>query len=150
MKTMHVVVATCAMLATASAARANLILINGTPSASFVDIGAQGFGNAPRMLTLQGQGSSDFESGAVIPVGGNAVVSGDAESGSNKSNTPTLAALGWTDGSQVGLGFNATEPSGNSPGAGVTLRTLEMTIFNGNTALSNPFSLASPITFSPA
>ena len=58
--------------------------------------------------------------------------------------------MGWTSGSQVGLGFNATEPSGNSPGAGVTLQSLVMTIFNGNTALANPFSLASPITFSPA
>ena len=54
------------------AANANLILVGGnppvpvaTPAASFTDIGAQGFGAAPRLLTLQ---TNTFESGSVTPV----------------------------------------------------------------------------------
>jgi hypothetical protein len=56
---------------------------------SFTNLGAQGFGAAPRMLTLQ---TNDVETGNVTPVD---VVHGDAVSGANKSTTPTLATLGW-------------------------------------------------------
>lgn len=148
---MHVVVATFAVLATASVARASLILLDNVavaevPMLAFIDLTSQGFGNAPRLLTLQGQGGSDFESGAVSPVN---VVSGDAESGANKSTTPTLATLGFSSGSQVGIGFNATEPGGNSPGAGITLQSLTMNIFDG-TSVVGSFSTAGPITFSGA
>ena len=151
MKAMHVVVATFAVLTTASVARANLILLDNTmqaevPMLALIDLGAQGFGNAPRLLTLQGQGSSDFENGAVSPVN---VVSGDAKSGANKSTTPTLATLGFTSGSEVGIGFNAAEPGGNSPGAGITLQDLTLRIFDG-TSVVGTFSMAGPITFTAA
>src|SRR5262245_49420245 len=79
-------------------AQADIILVqsNGTPAASvaesFVDLGAQGFGNAPRLLTLQTNG---IESGGVTPV---SVTNGDAVPGANKSTTPTLATLGWSSG----------------------------------------------------
>jgi hypothetical protein len=128
------------------AANANLILVGGnppvpvaTPAASFTDIGAQGFGNAPRLLTMQTNG---VETGSVIPVN---MPQGDAvpNAGGNKSNTPTLSALGWNFGSQVGIGFNSDQ----SGGTGITLDTLVLTIFNGTTAVGT-FSLASPITFS--
>ena len=65
-----------------------------TAAASFVDLGAQGFGAAPRLLTLQ---TNDFESGSVTPVD---VVHGDAVTGANKSTTPTLSTLGWTSGAK--------------------------------------------------
>src|SRR5438876_742394 len=78
-------------------ANATLVLTGPTPAASFVDLGAQGFGNAPRMLTLQ---TNDFESGSVTPVD---VVHGDAVAGANKSTTPTLGTLGWTSGGNVGI-----------------------------------------------
>jgi hypothetical protein len=51
--------------AMSSAARADIILVGGTPNASFTDLGAQGFGNAPRMLTLQ---DNTFEFGSVTPM----------------------------------------------------------------------------------
>ena len=90
------ILATCvALAAMSSTARADLVLVGGTPAASFVDIGAQGFGNAPRMLTLQ---TNTFESGSVTPVD---VTHGDAVPGANKSTTPTLSTLGWTSGSSV-------------------------------------------------
>src|SRR5262249_17516478 len=129
-------------------AQASLILIkvDGQPAAtvaeSFVDIGAQGFGNAPRMLTLQ---TNDVETGNVTPVD---VVHGDAVPGANKSTTPTLADLGWDAGSQVGIGFNSDQ-SGKT---GITMQSLVLTIFNGTTAVGS-FSLAAsltPLTFTAA
>jgi hypothetical protein len=127
-----------AITAIPSGARADLVLINGTPSASFFDLGAQGFGAAPRMLTLQTTG---VETGNVTPVD---VVHGDAISGANKSTTPTLGALGWTSGAQVGIGFNADQAN-----TGITMQSLTLTIFNGTTSVGS-FSLASPITFTQA
>src|SRR5438309_5811486 len=84
---------------TALPAHADLVLTPGpTPAASFVNLGAQGFGNAPRMLTLQ---TNTFESGSVTPIN---VVHDDAVSGTDKSSTPTLSTLGWTSGANVGIG----------------------------------------------
>jgi hypothetical protein len=124
------------MAAMSSVASANLVLIGGTPEASFTDLGSQGFGAAPRLLTLQ---TSPFESGGVTPID---VVNGDAISGSNKSTTPTLGTLGWTAGNKVGIGFNSNQTGGT----GITLDTLVLTIYNGTSAVGS-FSLASPITF---
>jgi hypothetical protein len=124
-------------------AHASIVLTGGTPAASFVDLGAQGFGNAPRLLTLQ---THPFESGGVTPVD---VVNGDAVPGSNKSSTPTLSATGWTSGAQVGIGFNADQTGGAS--AGLTLEALVLTIYD-NTAAHNvvgTFSLnPAPVQFS--
>src|SRR5262245_37635536 len=90
----------------AGAANADLILVGGNPpvgvstvAASFTNIGAQGFGNAPRMLTMQ---TNTVETGSVTPVD---VVHNDAVPGADKSTTPTLGTLGWNLGGQVGIGF---------------------------------------------
>src|SRR5262245_35824515 len=149
MKVVRVVVATCAVLAVmASRAQASLILIqpNGQPSAtvagSFTDIGAQGFGSAPRLLTLQ---TNTVETGNVTPVD---VVHGDAVPGANKSTTPTLATLTWNSGAAVGIGFNSDQ-SGQT---GITMQSLTLTIFNGTTAVGS-FSLLpslAPLTFTAA
>src|SRR5258706_4309132 len=134
-----------------SAANADLILVQvvggvvtpaPTVAASFVSLGAQGFGAAPRMLTLQTNG---VETGNVTPVD---VVHGDAVDGANKSTTPTLATLGWTSGFNVGIGFNSDQ-SGQT---GITMQSLVLTIFNGTTPVGS-FSLASsltPLTFTAA
>ena len=105
-------------------ARADIVLLGANPAAVFVDLGAQGFGNAPRMLTLQ---TNTVETGNVTPVD---VVHGDAVSGANKSTTPTLSTLGWTSGDQVGIGFNSDQ-SGQT---GLTMQSLTLTIFNGTPA----------------
>src|SRR5262245_29160060 len=101
MKAMRIVVVACAVLAaTSSVAWANLVLVGptnqpvGTVAASFTDIGAQGFGTAPRLLTLQ---TNTVETGSVTPVD---VVNGDAVPGANKSTTPTLATLKWDSGNR--------------------------------------------------
>src|SRR5262245_11533688 len=131
--------------------QADLILVennNGviTPApnvaASFTDVGAEGFGNDHRLLTLQSNG---FESGSVIPVN---QPQGGAVPGADKANTPTLAALQWTSGATVGIGFNSDQ-TGNS---GITMQSLVLTIYNGSTAIGS-FSLAAsetPLDFSQA
>jgi hypothetical protein len=143
-------------------AHANLILVQNSPTgptpaatvaASFVDLTAQGFGNNPRLLTLQTDG---VETGSVTPVNQN---QGDAipNNGGNKSNTPTLSALGWTDGAHVGIGFNSNQ-TGQT---GITMQSLTLTIFENNAPTFTPlgtFNLATsgqgisnaPITFTAA
>jgi hypothetical protein len=136
------VLATCgAMAAMSSVARADLVLIGGTPAASFVDLGAQGFGTAPRLLTLQ---TNTVETGSVTPVD---IVHGDAVPGANKSTTPTISSAGWTSGGNVGIGFNSDQ----SGGTGITMQSLTLTIYNGTTAVGS-FNLGPPVplTFTAA
>jgi hypothetical protein len=97
---------------------------------------AQGFGTAPRDLTLQSQGNNTTESGGIgyngtIQFGsvisdasvflGNGVTntSGTADlpnplADDQKYGVPTTGSLGITSASQIGILFNATEPSGDS------------------------------------
>ena len=132
--------------ALAGAANANLVLVGNvggvivpvaTVAQSFVDLGAQGFGAAPRMLTLQNNG---VETGSGTPVD---VANGDASPGANKTTTPTLATLNWTSGATVGIGFN-TDTTGSTKAA-LTMQSLVLTIFNGTTAVDS-FSLAPSLT----
>ena len=140
MRAMRALVVTCAVLAALpSVAQADLELIGPTPADSFVDLGAQGFGNAPRMLTLQTTGT---ETGSVTPID---VVHDNAVAGSNKSTTPTLGTLGWATGADVGIGFNSDQTGGN----GITLQSLVLTIYDGTTAVGS-FSLAAPVVFTAA
>lgn len=120
-------------------AQADLVLVGGTPTSSFGDFTAQGFGNAPRQLTLQTNG---LESGGVTGTG---VLTGDAVSGSNKSGTTTISAAGWTSGSTVAIGFN-TNQEGQT---GITLDNLTLSIWDSSgTTLIQSFSTAGPINFS--
>lgn len=99
---------------------------------------AQGFGAAPRDLTLQATGQDSFESGAVNYLGGGAIGFGspvadalvfDGNGVTNQAGTssmpmpladdqkygvPTTGSLGITSASQIGVLFNATEPGGDS------------------------------------
>jgi len=128
-----------------SVAQADLVLFGATPAQSFIDLGAQGFGNAPRMLTLQGTGQQDSLTGAGTPVD---QASGDVPSGENKVSTPTLTSLGWTSGANVGIGFNSDQ----SGGTGVTMQGLVLTIYNGTNAVIS-FELSDslkPLNFTAA
>jgi hypothetical protein len=125
----------------ATMARANIILSGSTPAGSFVDLGGQGFGNSPRLLTEQ---TNCFESGSVAPNGtGGVMVTGDAISGSNKANAPTIGSLGWTSGSNVQIGFNSDQ-TGQT---GITLQSMTLTLYNGTSPVDS-FSLLSPVNFS--
>ena len=97
---------------------------------------AQGFGTAPRALTLQATGQATFESGAVdysasgigfgTPIAdslvhdGNGITNAAGTSSmpsplaaNQKYGVPTIGALGITSASQIGILFNGTEPKGN-------------------------------------
>jgi hypothetical protein len=136
---MGLLISTAAVAFSGSNARADLVLSGSTPATSFVDLGAQGFGNAPRLLTLQ---TNTFESGAVSGTG---ALSGDAVSGANKSGTSTLSTVGWTSGANVGIGFNSDQEGPT----GITLQTLTLSLWDSTgMSLLGSFSLAAPITFS--
>jgi hypothetical protein len=150
MKLKKLLLAASFSCALAGAANADLILVDvvgglvvpaPTVAASFTDIGAQGFGAAPRMLTLQDNG---VEFGSVTPVD---VTHDGAVPGANKSTTPTLATLNWTSGANVGIGFNSDQSN-----TGITMQSLVLRIFNG-TQVVGTFSLApslTPLTFTAA
>jgi hypothetical protein len=149
MKLTKLLLAASFLCSLAGAANANLVLVGGSPpvqvstvAASFTDLGAQGFGAAPRLLTLQ---TSIVETGSVTPVN---VVHDDAVSGANKSTTPTIGALGWTSGFAVGIGFNSDQIGQT----GITMQSLVLTIFNGTTPVGS-FSLLpslAPLIFTAA
>jgi len=146
--------ATTLVLAMAAPAHAHLILFDNpnqpnsgdAVSQSFVDFGAQGFGNSPAALTLQSNGS---QIGSVTPsITGTAVVHDQAIAGSNKAATPTLTDLGWLGGSVVAIGYNSNQ----SNQTGITLQQLALTVYSGTTALAS-FSLATnliPLQFTAA
>jgi hypothetical protein len=99
---------------------------------------AQGFGTAPRDLTLQATGQDIAESGGLAAGSGGVIIFGNVIADSlvfqgngvsNLSGTgslpsalednakygvPTIGSLGITSASQIGVLFNATEPGGDS------------------------------------
>lgn len=123
--------ATAAVLFAAPQAASASLIFDST-----IDVTGQGFGNNPRLLTLQERGSGDdVQSGCVgasggsISIGsgscisdgqvfmGNGVtnVGGDEvnpQSDNQKFGIPTLGELGFQDASDIGLLFNAVEPGG--------------------------------------
>lgn len=139
MKTMCVVIAMCAVLvATSSVAKADIVMLGATPTAAFLNLGGQGFGADPRMLTLQTTG---IETGNETPID---VEHGDAINGADKSTTPLLSALLWKTGADVGIGFN----SGQTGNSGITLQSLSLTIYDTSFNAVHTFTLASPVQFS--
>ncbi len=121
-----------AMLALPPAASASLIYD------SSILAPAQGFGTAPRDLTLQATGQETTESGGLAAGSGGTILFGSVIADgsvylgngvSNLSGTgslpsprvddakygvPTIGSLGITSANQIGVLFNATEPSGDS------------------------------------
>jgi hypothetical protein len=123
-------------------AKADLVLSGSTPSTSFVDLTQQGFGNAPRLLTLQTNG---IETGGVNADG---TLTGVAVSGTNKSGTATLSSVGWTSGANVSIAFNSDQ-SGQT---GITMQALTLYLWASSTSTTPlaTFNLAAPINFTAA
>jgi hypothetical protein len=140
-------------------------VLSATASASFIydntiHLSAQGFGNAPRDLTVQHTGNFDnnpthLESGCVgvgnagaIIVGPTGCPSGDAtilpngvipgggdepnpHNDNQKYGDPTLGSLGITTADNIGILFNATEPGGDS----INVIDITMGIYNSSGTL---------------
>jgi len=157
MRKLATVLATAGALAGISASANASLFLNGE-----ILIEAQGFGNAHRLLTIQGSGNDTFESGA-IGISGGVISSGSGindalvfngngvtNAGGNevspltddlKFGIPTLGELNWTSGTDVNLLFNATEPGGN----GLTVTDVTLKFYNGDNviaAIDGSFSLA--------
>jgi len=129
---------------------------------SFFDIGGTGFGNDPRLLTMQ---DHPFEAGLVTPGAGGVgmafptVLTGNpsspgitsatngAATTADKAAAPTLFGLGWSTGANVAIGF-VTDQTGTS---GITLDNLVLGVYDKG-ALLGTFTLgaAAPIQYSLA
>jgi hypothetical protein len=134
----------------------------------FRDLGATGFGNAPRLLTLQ---NSPLESGGTIATagGGTSFFFGDAgttvpqtactsngtcgaagggtRTGTNESLVYSVGALGWTSGAQVGIGLDTNQTGNSGP---LSFTGLTLTLYNSAGAVLGSFSGNSPVDISQA
>jgi hypothetical protein len=133
----------------------------------FRDLGATGFGNAPRLLTLQ---SDNLESGGTIATAGGGTsffyggiptvpqtsctsngscgaTGGGTRTGANESLVYNVGALGWTSGAQVGIGLDTNEVGSTQ---GLTFQTLTLTLYNAAGTALGSFSGNAPVDISPA
>jgi hypothetical protein len=131
--------------------RADLVLVGGTPQNSFVDIGAQGFGAAPRLLTLQDNG---VEAGQIVVQPGGTLASAtfagqndvaNPQPPSQKNDAPLLSFVGWQTGADVKIGFNSDQTGFGA----INLNQLVLNVYNGSTVVGS-FSLADDVHFSTA
>lgn len=135
-----------AIVGAVAPARADLVYLGET------NLGAQGFGSASRLLTIQNTGTesgaigvlngaivaltpgiangSVFSGNGITNAGGNTVnpLTGD------KFSIPTLGSLNWANASQVQIVFNAAEPGGG--GSGLNITDLTLKFYNGNTVIA--------------
>ena len=134
-----------ALVGSSAPAWADGIILSGP-----INIGAYGFGNVPRALSLQATGGSSLEAGCVAPgivVGPSACAppslhnpadfSNGAEAppaGFPKQSTPTLASLGITNGSMVGIIFDGIQPQNSTMGT-LTLNNLTLKLYSGSTLI---------------
>ena len=142
---MRVFLLTTAMLAAIEVASTPVkaSIVEATPF--IVDLGAEGFGDAHRLLTLQ---SSPSEvGGTVAGVNGATILTGQAVSGADKSSVANVGTLGWNTGANVGLGLNV-DFTGDTTGMNLNATTL--TLYNAAGTALDSFSLASGITFTRA
>ena len=132
-----------------------------------IQLSAQGFGNAPRDLTIQNTGNvTSPESGCVTYTGGTFAVGssacltteaqvfmangvtntgGDEPSplaDNQKYGTPSETERGIAGANDIGILFNATEPGGNA----ITVTDLTLKFFNAGTFLGAIDTLG-PVTF---
>ena len=104
--------------------------------------GAAGFGNMPRILTVQATGNASTESGCIAWNGSRMIVgSGACSNAANvggdepnphgfpKDSVPTLSSLGFTKASDIGIVFDATEP-GNTSGNSLTMSSLILKFYS--------------------
>jgi len=132
-----------------SAAWADSIVLQGTEV-----IQGTGFGALTRSLSVTGNGNTTIVEqgcnapGSPILEGSSACSSGDSVSlvGGNeqppdkapKQATPTLGSLGITDGSQIGILFDATQPGSSNQ---LTLNDLSLKLYNSSGTLLGTFNL---------
>ncbi len=134
-----------AAVAALSAAPAHAMLVLQGPQ----DFSGTGLGSVNTVLTLQSEGSSTTEEGAVGRIMESSVdiISGDALTGASQTQTRTIDSLDITSATDLRVVFNAVEP-GNTAAQSTTLIDLRLSIFSPDgQELFNSGSLTSPVTF---
>ena len=158
-----VLLAASALLVFAVPAKADLILSD----LIFRDLGATGFGAAPRLLTLQ---NNPLESGGTIATAGGGTAffyggvptvpqtsctnngncgaaGGGTRTGANESLVYSVGALGWFTGAQVGIGLDTNQTGSSGP---LSFNTLVLTLYNAAGTVLGTFSGNSPVDISEA
>jgi hypothetical protein len=143
-RALHIaLVMSAAHLGLAPAAQASLV------EAGSIALSAQGFGNDPRLITLQSPGDATSESGSTSFTGGIASETGNVPPPPDpglKWNVPTIGSLGWTTASDVRLLFNPSEPGGNKNS--ITIHSLTLTFFTANGSIFGSVSNAADLVYS--
>jgi hypothetical protein len=142
-----------------TAANADLLLQEET----FRDLGATGFGNAPRLLTIQ---NNVFEAGGTVAGAGGTTLFTDLNgnfctggggagscspglpnTGANESHVYSVGSLGWLTGANVGIGLDTNEIGST---AGLTFQTLVLTLYDATGAVLGSFSGNGPVFITQA
>jgi hypothetical protein len=150
MRRLLVVALTCAAgMAMATPASASLVFD------SKLQVSAQGFGTQPRTLTLQGANNNTRASGCIGNSGGTVTygtncttdaqtfkgngVTNDSDGTGDmpppltldgaKYDSPLVSDLGWTSAADIGIVFNATDPSGGP----ITVADITLSFYNALT-----------------
>jgi hypothetical protein len=102
---------------------------------TFQDLSGTGLGSVNTVLTLQGQGNANSETGSVGRAVGmmSDVIQGDAKTGASQTQTRSLGSLGIDSAADLRVVFNATEPGGQA--SGVTLTDLTLNIYSSTGSL---------------
>ena len=127
-------------------------------------VGGAGFGALPRALTIQSHGPGEtVESGCIAPDGVGGLIEGNSacantalDVGGNeapplgfpKQSAPTLSSLGITQGSQVGILFDAIQPQ-NTGNKVVTVEDLTLKVYNGATLIFTASGTFDPMLTNP-
>jgi len=155
------------VMATAQTISANSIIFAGQEN-----IKGAGFGHLPRALTIQSSGGPHnmTESGCIAPgltagnsacakkvvtVGGNPFTAGGDEQNPlkfPKQAAPTVSSLGITNGSQIGILFDAIQPHGskkNPSPSSVTINDLTLKLYNGSSLVFSVSGTFGPLSTNP-
>jgi hypothetical protein len=116
------IAAAAALLLSASASHASLILV--APE----NFGGTGLGTVNTILTIQGSNKALTESGGVgYAAAGDFYIGDDAKKGNSQTQTRSLGELGITSGSTLRVVFNATENDNEINLTGLTLTIYDLT-----------------------
>ena len=107
-----------------------------------VELNGTGLGAVATVLTVQGTGNVDTESGAVFAVGSGFDTSGDAKTGESQSQLRTLGEVNISSASDLRLVFNAVEPGNDQS---ITIDALKLTFYDASGGELYSASLASSV-----
>ncbi|UVW29484.1 PEP-CTERM sorting domain-containing protein [Massilia sp. H6] len=122
-------------------------LINPLAPNDVVDLSGTGYGNVSSLLSLKPNGNNTTATGSVTWTGTQDVVAGNVSPGVSKNATYSFGQLNFASAADLRLIFNPNEP-GNAATNGITLNSLNLTIYSATGAILYSTGLAGPINYS--